>query len=42
MSINDVAQVYGYPSLQYMYTVFKKHYDKTPRGFKNGLNSHSC
>lgn len=37
MSTNDVAQVCGYPSLQYMYAVFKKHYDKTPREFREGL-----
>ncbi|KXI27374.1 XylR family transcriptional regulator [Paraglaciecola hydrolytica] len=36
MSTNDVAQVCGYPSLQYMYAVFKKHYDKTPREFRDG------
>ena len=37
MSTNDVAQVCGYPSLQYMYAVFKKHYDKTPREFREGI-----
>jgi LacI family transcriptional regulator len=37
MSTNDVAQVCGYPSLQYMYAVFKKHYDKTPREFREGV-----
>jgi LacI family transcriptional regulator len=36
MSTNNVAQVCGYPSLQYMYAVFKKHYDKTPREFREG------
>jgi LacI family transcriptional regulator len=33
---SEVAQVCGYPSLQYMYAVFKKHYDKTPREFRDG------
>ena len=26
----QIAKICGYPSLQYMYAVFKKHYDKTP------------
>jgi LacI family transcriptional regulator len=34
---SEVAQVCGYPSLQYMYAVFKKHYNQTPRDYR--LNS---
>ncbi|MGJ8682118.1 XylR family transcriptional regulator [Paraglaciecola sp.] len=34
VSTNEVAQVCGYPSLQYMYAVFKKHYNQTPREFR--------
>ena len=29
-STSQVAKICGYPSLQYMYAVFKKHYKKTP------------
>lgn len=36
ISTNEVAQVCGYPSLQYMYAVFKKHFDQTPREFRDG------
>jgi LacI family transcriptional regulator len=38
MSTNEVAQVCGYPSLQYMYAVFKKHFDQTPREFRDGTS----
>ncbi|MCF2948377.1 DNA-binding transcriptional regulator [Paraglaciecola aquimarina] len=34
VSTNEVAQVCGYPSLQYMYAVFKKHYNQTPREYR--------
>jgi len=30
----EIADVCGYPSLQYMYSVFKKHYNKTPREYR--------
>ncbi|WP_111978034.1 XylR family transcriptional regulator [Algibacillus agarilyticus] len=30
-----IADICGYPSLQYMYAVFKKHFNKTPREFRN-------
>jgi LacI family transcriptional regulator len=39
ISTSEVAQVCGYPSLQYMYAVFKKHYDKTPREFRDGTGN---
>ena len=29
-STNQIATICGYPSLQYMYAVFKKHFNKTP------------
>ncbi|MFA0338848.1 substrate-binding domain-containing protein [Vibrio breoganii] len=34
LSINDIAEVCGYPSLQYMYTVFKKNFEMTPKDFR--------
>ncbi|RDV25591.1 helix-turn-helix domain-containing protein [Alteromonas aestuariivivens] len=33
-STADIARICGYPSLQYMYAVFKKHYAKTPIEFR--------
>ncbi len=33
-STTEIAALCGYPSLQYMYAVFKKHYDKTPREYR--------
>ena len=34
-STTEIANVCGYPSLQYMYAVFKKHFDKTPREYRD-------
>jgi LacI family transcriptional regulator len=31
LSINEISQICGYPSLQYFYSVFKKGYDMTPK-----------
>ncbi|WP_438865498.1 XylR family transcriptional regulator [Neptunicella sp.] len=31
----SIANICGYPSLQYMYAVFKKHFDKTPREYRD-------
>ncbi len=31
LSINEISQMCGYPSLQYFYSVFKKAYDTTPK-----------
>jgi len=38
LSMSDVATVCGYPSLQYMYAVFKKHFGQTPKQFRDKLN----
>lgn len=32
---SEIASVCGYPSLQYMYAVFKKHFNKTPREYRD-------
>jgi len=34
-STSEIASRSGYPSLQYMYTVFKKHFNKTPCEYRN-------
>lgn len=34
-STSEIANRSGYPSLQYMYTVFKKHFNKTPCEYRN-------
>lgn len=34
MPINDIAQMCGYPSLQYFYSVFKKEFDATPKEYR--------
>jgi LacI family transcriptional regulator len=34
-STSEIASISGYPSLQYMYTVYKKHFNKTPREYRN-------
>ncbi len=38
MTTNEIAKVSGYPSLQYMYAVFKKHFDKTPKEYRDAKN----
>lgn len=35
LSINEISQVSGYPSLQYFYSVFKKHYRMTPKDYRD-------
>lgn len=35
ISTQEIANVCGYPSLQYFYAVFKKEFGKTPREFRN-------
>lgn len=30
----EIAQLCGYPSIQYMYAIFKKHYNQTPKQFR--------
>lgn len=40
LPISEISDLCGYPSLQYMYTVFKKNLDKTPKEFRdNALTS---
>ena len=34
VSTNEIAGICGYPSLQYMYAVFKKHFSKTPKEYR--------
>ncbi len=36
LPIAEIAELCGYPSLQYMYTVFKKNFDTTPKEYRNG------
>ena len=31
---NEIASICGYPSLQYMYAVFKKHFNQTPKAYR--------
>lgn len=31
---SEIAQICGYPSLQYMYAVFQKHFGKTPKEYR--------
>ena len=35
LSINEISQMCGYPSLQYFYSVFKKEYDVTPKEYRD-------
>jgi LacI family transcriptional regulator len=35
LSINEISQMCGYPSLQYFYSVFKKEYDSTPKDHRD-------
>lgn len=37
LSTRAVALSSGYPSLQYMYAVFKKHFEKTPKEYRENL-----
>lgn len=34
LTVQEVASICGYPSVQYMYTVFKKHYNQTPLAYR--------
>lgn len=34
ISINEIYQMCGYPSLQYFYFLFKKYYNKTPKEYR--------
>jgi len=35
MPAKEIAQLCGYPSIQYMYAVFKKHFDQTPKQYRD-------
>ena len=35
LSINEISQMCGYPSLQYFYSVFRKEYDTTPKEYRD-------
>lgn len=35
----EIAAICGYPSLQYMYAVFKKHFNKTPKAYREQNNA---
>lgn len=35
LPISEISELCGYPSLQYMYSVFKKNLDKTPKDYRN-------
>ena len=37
-STKEIAQLCGYPSIQYMYAIFKKHYGQTPKQFRSADN----
>lgn len=37
MSTQEIAKAAGYPSLQYMYAVFKKHFGETPKEYRDKL-----
>ena len=32
----EIANICGYPSLQYMYAVFKRHFGQTPKEYREG------
>ena len=34
----EIATICGYPSLQYMYAIFKKHFNQTPRDYRDTAN----
>ncbi|WP_337880777.1 DNA-binding transcriptional regulator [Rheinheimera sp.] len=36
VSPTEIANICGYPSLQYMYAVFKRHFGQTPKEFREG------
>lgn len=38
-STTEIASICGYPSLQYMYTVFKKHFNQTPCDYREKSRS---
>ncbi|QIQ21243.1 XylR family transcriptional regulator [Zophobihabitans entericus] len=40
LSINEIYQMCGYPSLQYFYFLFKKHYNQTPKEYREQGTHH--
>lgn len=40
LSINEIYQMCGYPSLQYFYFLFKKHDNKTPTEYREQAKNH--
>lgn len=40
VALASVASASGYPSIQYMYAIFKKHFAMTPNQYRNNQNSH--
>ncbi len=39
LPIAEIAELCGYPSLQYIYTVFKKNLDQTPKDYRDNAGS---
>ncbi len=37
VSPTEIANICGYPSLQYMYAVFKKHFNQTPKSYRESI-----
>jgi LacI family transcriptional regulator len=42
LSINEISQMCGYPSLQYFYSVFRKDYDMTPKEHRDKYGEVLC
>jgi len=42
LSINEISQLCGYPSLQYFYSVFKKEYGITPKEYRDKFSELVC
>ncbi|MFS1701877.1 XylR family transcriptional regulator [Alteromonas sp. AMM-1] len=36
---SQIAKICGYPSLQYMYAVFKKHFNQTPKEYRDAMKN---
>ncbi|MGL1958466.1 MAG: DNA-binding transcriptional regulator [Colwellia sp.] len=39
LTLSEVAKIAGYPSLQYMYSIFKKRFNQTPKEYRS-INQH--
>ena len=42
LPIVEISELCGYPSLQYMYTVFKKNLEKTPKDYRESSRANSA